>query len=99
MRTSWSRRWFCCYVGHYSEPIIEIQHVNQVQPMEDVDESYESDGARHEQGSGEVSLWQRNILMGGKCRLPAFSGVIVYDSEGNLVAPKRDSRVGFRYFN
>ncbi|RZC44053.1 hypothetical protein C5167_037004 [Papaver somniferum] len=63
--------------------------------MEDVDESYESDG-HHEQGSGEVSLWQRNILMGGKCRLPAFSGVIVYDSEGNLVAPKRDSRVGFR---
>ncbi|KAI3894919.1 hypothetical protein MKX03_022857 [Papaver bracteatum] len=99
MRTSWSRRWFCCYIGHYSEPIIEIQHANQVQPMEDVDESYESDGARHEQASGEVSLWQRNILMGGKCRLPVFSGVIVYDSEGNLVTPKRDSRVGFRYFN
>ncbi|RVW37395.1 hypothetical protein CK203_081641 [Vitis vinifera] len=29
---------------------------------------------------GEASVWQRNILMGGKCQLPDFSGVIIYDS-------------------
>ncbi|KAF0887955.1 hypothetical protein E2562_006880 [Oryza meyeriana var. granulata] len=32
-------------------------------------------------------VWQKNILMGGKCQLPDFSGVINYDAAGNVVAP------------
>lgn len=36
---------------------------------------------------GETCVWQKGILMGEKCQLPDFSGVIVYDSQGKLVAP------------
>ncbi|CAL5059519.1 unnamed protein product [Urochloa decumbens] len=45
-------------------------------------------------GGGEASpcVWQRGILMGGKCQLPDFSGVINYDPAGNLVAPPRPGR-------
>ncbi|CAN6237532.1 unnamed protein product [Urochloa humidicola] len=45
-------------------------------------------------GGGEASpcVWQRGILMGGKCQLPDFSGVINYDPAGNLVAPARPGR-------
>lgn len=42
--------------------------------------------------SGEqqgVPIWQKNIIMGGKCQLPDFSGVIIYDSEGNVVTPAK----------
>ncbi|KAF8404477.1 hypothetical protein HHK36_009362 [Tetracentron sinense] len=38
-------------------------------------------------GESDVSVWQKNILMGGKCQLPDFSGIIIYDSAGNLVSP------------
>ncbi|CAL9180756.1 unnamed protein product [Musa hybrid cultivar] len=37
----------------------------------------------------EACVWQKNILMGGKCELPDFSGVVAYDSKGNIVAPGR----------
>ncbi|KAJ0087293.1 hypothetical protein Patl1_07973 [Pistacia atlantica] len=37
-------------------------------------------------------VWQKNILMGGKCQLPDFSGVIIYDSEGNVVTPHKTPR-------
>ncbi|GJM90585.1 hypothetical protein PR202_ga06883 [Eleusine coracana subsp. coracana] len=45
-------------------------------------------------GNGEASpcVWQRGILMGGKCQLPDFSGVINYDPAGNIVAPPRPGR-------
>jgi hypothetical protein len=59
-----------------TEPVIAAVH--QVQP-----------------GGGEASpacVWQRGILMGGKCQLPDFSGVINYDPAGNLVAPARPGR-------
>ncbi|CAO2834071.1 unnamed protein product [Amaranthus hypochondriacus] len=36
-------------------------------------------------------VWQKNILMGGKCQLPDFSGVIIYDSVGNVVPPNKPS--------
>eukprot|EP01018_Ginkgo_biloba_P021605 Gb_30050 [translate_table: standard] len=29
------------------------------------------------------SIWQRNILMGERCRPPNFSGAILYDDKGN----------------
>lgn len=37
-------------------------------------------------------VWQKGILMGGKCQLPDFSGVINYDPAGNLIAPARPGR-------
>ncbi|KAK1281969.1 hypothetical protein QJS10_CPB22g00904 [Acorus calamus] len=37
--------------------------------------------------TGEVLVWQRNILMGEKCQLPDFSGAIIYDSDGKIVPP------------
>lgn len=45
-------------------------------------------------GAGEASpcVWQKGILMGGKCQLPDFSGAINYDPAGNLVAPARPGR-------
>ncbi|OEL29284.1 hypothetical protein BAE44_0009697 [Dichanthelium oligosanthes] len=60
-----------------TEPVIMVA-AHQVQP-----------------GGGEASpacVWQRGILMGGKCQLPDFSGVINYDPAGNLVAPARPGR-------
>ena len=32
-------------------------------------------------------VWQRPILMGGKCELPRFSGLILYDESGRPVHP------------
>ncbi|XVE64088.1 hypothetical protein DITRI_Ditri07aG0073000 [Diplodiscus trichospermus] len=32
---------------------------------------------------GDGGVWQRSILMGGKCQPLDFSGVIYYDSKGN----------------
>ncbi|OVA17012.1 hypothetical protein BVC80_9041g3 [Macleaya cordata] len=85
----WRRRWLCCYGSSFSsEPIIQLENDHRIQPREDDDMLMGG-----EQG-GEVSIWQRNILMGEKCQLPEFSGVIVYDSDGNLVAPVGGSRVG-----
>ncbi|OVA05044.1 hypothetical protein BVC80_1211g120 [Macleaya cordata] len=44
----------------------------------------------------EDGLWQKNILMGEKCQLPDFSGVIYYDCEGNQLSelPPRSPRGG-----
>ncbi|XP_047329963.1 uncharacterized protein LOC124933587 [Impatiens glandulifera] len=36
-------------------------------------------------------LWQRPILMGEKCELPRFSGLILYDQRGTLAATSRSS--------
>lgn len=44
-----------------------------------------------EQQEEDASIWQKNILMGGKCQLPDFSGVIIYDSNGNVVNPAKTS--------
>lgn len=51
---------------------------------------------RDDEGEGEGGLWQKSILMGDKCRPPAFSGVIHYDSFGNMLSepPPRSPRVG-----
>lgn len=41
------------------------------------------------QPGSEECVWQKSILMGGKCELPDFSGVVAYDSAGNLVVAGR----------
>ncbi|XP_050269164.1 uncharacterized protein LOC126713453 [Quercus robur] len=63
---------------------------------------YKKKGGGHDfresegEGEGEGGLWQKSILMGDKCRPPAFSGVIHYDSFGNMLSepPPRSPRVG-----
>lgn len=37
-------------------------------------------------GKGGTPVWQRRILMGERCELPRFSGLILYDEHGRLVA-------------
>ncbi|CAA0841995.1 Unknown protein [Striga hermonthica] len=77
-RTRW-RKWKSCYVFGNREPVIQLNH-------EDVITGYHYGEADPSAYSGEVStLWKKNILMGGKCQLPDFSGVIIYDSVGNVV--------------
>ncbi|KAE9609676.1 hypothetical protein Lal_00006544 [Lupinus albus] len=53
----------------------------------------ESDSAVEYSGDGGV--WQKEILMGGKCEPLDFSGVIYYDSTGNQTTqvPLRSPRV------
>ncbi|XVE60880.1 hypothetical protein DITRI_Ditri05aG0162600 [Diplodiscus trichospermus] len=81
------RQWRACYEFFDEDLVIEIEH-------EVV--TAEFDG--YQPGAGEVDtsmfsreqpVWQKNILMGEKCQLPDFSGVIIYDSEGNLVNPSK----------
>ncbi|GFY99254.1 hypothetical protein Acr_13g0006550 [Actinidia rufa] len=40
--------------------------------------------------SSASPVWQRPILMGGKCELPRFSGLILYDESGRPVHPSVD---------
>ncbi|CAN6442254.1 unnamed protein product [Victoria cruziana] len=47
----------------------------------------EHDGVDEAFVSQELCLWKKNILMGEKCQPPEFSGVVMYDSAGNIVSP------------
>ncbi|KAK3018096.1 hypothetical protein RJ639_004781 [Escallonia herrerae] len=82
----WRRRWRACYGFLTDEPVMHIQLNNDT-----VSDAFQSGNGEDESNynSGEVSVWQKNIIMGGKCQLPDFSGVIIYDSEGNIVAPAK----------
>jgi len=71
------RKWVSCY-AFGEEPVIEFNN----------EEVMSTCGEQQEEGS----LWQKNILMGGKCQLPDFSGVIIYDSDGNIVNHAKTSR-------
>uniref|UniRef100_A0A0E0NBI7 Uncharacterized protein n=3 Tax=Oryza TaxID=4527 RepID=A0A0E0NBI7_ORYRU len=65
-----------------TEPVIVSIH--QVQPgVVGAGGELADDGL----GGPPSCVWQKNILMGGKCQLPEFSGVINYDAAGNIVAP------------
>ncbi|KAK7315325.1 hypothetical protein VNO77_33865 [Canavalia gladiata] len=72
------REWISCYDVFVEETVIE--HNN------------EAVMSGNEQQEEVDSLWQKKILMGGKCELPDFSGVIIYDSNGNIVNPAKNSR-------
>ncbi|KAK7270992.1 hypothetical protein RJT34_26558 [Clitoria ternatea] len=71
------RQWISCYAFE-EEPVIELN--NEAVMM----------SGNEQHGDGD-SLWQKNILMGGKCQLPDFSGVIIYDSNGNIINPPKTS--------
>lgn len=75
------RKWRACYGYGDHDPVIQLNH--EMIHFGDVDSSTIS---------GEASVWKKNILMGGKCELPDFSGVIIYDSAGNVVTPAKTPR-------
>lgn len=79
MCASHSRKWVhrlkACYSYSYEEPVIQLNN-----GFQDDDEETEEE---------EESVWQKNILMGGKCQLPDFSGLIIYDSQGNIAPPTK----------
>lgn len=76
------RKWKACYGYGNQDPVIQLNPERiQAYTFGEVDEiTY----------SGEVSsIWKKNIIMGGKCQLPDFSGVIIYDTAGNPVTPAK----------
>ncbi|KAI3459969.1 hypothetical protein Pfo_016632 [Paulownia fortunei] len=78
------RRWKACYGYGNQDPVIQLNQEDIIgYQFGDVDPSTYS---------GEGSVWKKNILMGGKCQLPDFSGVIIYDSTGNVVTPAKSQR-------
>ncbi|OWM85024.1 uncharacterized protein LOC116204846 [Punica granatum] len=94
MCASHSRRrkqWNECYGFFDEEPvtIIELHNENAVVEGQIADEEEET------VFNGEA-VWQKNILMGGKCQLPDFSGVIIYDAEGNVVTPATTPRLTWK---
>lgn len=84
-----SRRWRACYefLELEDEPVIELNNEVTVRNTEFQKYQIRNDDQSDEQQ--EESIWQKNILMGGKCQLPDFSGVIIYNSEGNIVTPAK----------
>ncbi|XP_022959632.1 uncharacterized protein LOC111460648 [Cucurbita moschata] len=94
----WRHRWNACldYGYEFEDPVIELNQeatvvttqrvntcvVNAPEPENGNDEMFFSREQR-------AAVWEKNILMGGKCQLPDFSGVILYDSNGNVVTPAR----------
>ncbi|KAL8491473.1 hypothetical protein ACS0TY_023188 [Phlomoides rotata] len=76
------RRWKSCYGYGNHDPVIQLN------PDEILD--YQFGDVDPSTRSGEGTLWKKNILMGGKCQLPDFSGVIIYDSTGNVVPPAKN---------
>ncbi|KAF5749244.1 hypothetical protein HS088_TW04G01209 [Tripterygium wilfordii] len=77
------RRWRACFDSYDQHHVV---HLNN----EAVMGGFGGGNGDETMFSGE--LWQKNILMGGKCQLPDFSGVIIYDSNGNAVAPSKTPR-------
>ncbi|KAL1561510.1 hypothetical protein AAHA92_04202 [Salvia divinorum] len=74
-RRRW-RRWKSCYGYGDQDPVIQLNHDEIMDyQLGDVEPS------------SEATLWKKNIMMGGKCQLPDFSGVIIYNSTGTVVTP------------
>lgn len=48
-------------------------------------EGGEGGGVGWQSHNSESPVWQRPILMGEKCELPRFSGLILYDERGKLL--------------
>ncbi|XP_042059211.1 uncharacterized protein LOC121803643 [Salvia splendens] len=79
-RRRW-RHWKSCYGYGKQDPIIQLNHEEIMDyQLGDVEPS------------SEGTLWKKNIMMGGKCQLPDFSGVIIYDSTGTVVTPATNHR-------
>ncbi|KAF8026725.1 hypothetical protein BT93_F3257 [Corymbia citriodora subsp. variegata] len=90
------RHWQECYGFFEEEPVIELQNNTVIleSRVDREDVLFMNGGENGEEvaASAAASVWQKNILMGGKCQLPDFSGVIIYDAEGTVVTPPKTPR-------
>ncbi|KAJ4848045.1 hypothetical protein Tsubulata_044380 [Turnera subulata] len=98
MCASHSRKWrrwsAACYGSQDHDPVIQL-HTETMMTTSSGVVGIQAGGPQDESMlSGEQggSVWQKNILMGGKCQLPDFSGVIIYDSDGKTVTPAKNPR-------
>lgn len=86
------KRWSECYGFFDEEPVTVIELHNENAFIGDqIAYEEEEETAPH----GEA-VWKKNILMGGKCQLPDFSGVIIYDAEGNVVTPAKTPQLTWK---
>ncbi|KAL1212462.1 hypothetical protein V5N11_034818 [Cardamine amara subsp. amara] len=86
------RRWAACYGSRDYEPVIHLQNDMMMMNNDGVYEPYNGEPSIILSGDQRKGpLWQKNILMGGKCQLPDFSGVILYDADGQVVPPAKNS--------
>ncbi|XP_038886392.1 uncharacterized protein LOC120076591 [Benincasa hispida] len=97
----WRRRWNACldYGYEFEDPVIELNQEATVMTTQRVNacvvNATESENVNDEMffsREQQAAIWQKNILMGGKCQLPDFSGVILYDPNGNAVTPAKTPR-------
>nr|CAB3478025.1 unnamed protein product [Digitaria exilis] len=51
-----------------------------------------TDGCKTPMTPRRTPLWQRRILMGSRCELPRFSGVILYDEQGRPMRSSSQNR-------
>ncbi|KAK9943720.1 hypothetical protein M0R45_009321 [Rubus argutus] len=82
----WRHHWNSC-TDFFDDDSPVIQHIQPGHNDGSMDDSA---------GDEDDPVWQKNILMGGKCQLPDFSGVIIYDSEGNIVKPDKTPRLTWK---
>ncbi|GLU06931.1 hypothetical protein SLE2022_239150 [Rubroshorea leprosula] len=87
------KRWLrsACYEFFDEEPVIQ-QLNNEVVNTEVHGIQAGNEDEIAVSGNCEQPVWKKNILMGGKCQLPDYSGVIIYDAEGNRVTPAKAPR-------
>ncbi|XP_059302722.1 uncharacterized protein LOC132054770 [Lycium ferocissimum] len=60
-------------------------HTERVSPLLVAASQLKGDSARWQSHNSDSPVWQRPILMGEKCELPRFSGLILYDERGRPV--------------
>ncbi|CAL5057778.1 unnamed protein product [Urochloa decumbens] len=53
-----------------------------------------AEGCRTPMTPRRTPLWQRRILMGTRCELPRFSGLILYDEHGQPLQSSSQNRAG-----
>ncbi|KAK2659125.1 hypothetical protein Ddye_005658 [Dipteronia dyeriana] len=102
MCASHTRKWrrsfkAACY-DFIDEPVIELQNETIMYTTTELEfneyqlQHQDENMVSCEQEQQGISVWQKNILMGGKCQLPDFSGVIIYDAGGNIVTPAKTAQ-------
>lgn len=60
-------------------------HKEKVSPLLVVAGQFGGESDRWQSHNSDSPVWQRPILMGEKCELPRFSGLILYDERGRPV--------------
>ncbi|XP_010062072.2 uncharacterized protein LOC104449574 [Eucalyptus grandis] len=90
------RHWQECYGFFEEEAVIELHNDTVIlESRADCEGNMFMDGRENDEeeaATAATSVWRKNILLGGKCQLPDFSGVIIYNADGNIVTPPKTPR-------